>query len=375
MSDRRKRKQKKIMIACGGTAGHIFPGLTLAEELSRRHRGSVNISFVTSDNSLAQKLLKKSGYHFYTIPVKGLKKRSVLGNIDFMSALFAGAAESVGIVLKEKPDCFVAFGSYVSGLPFMVASLLKIPTIIHEQNMVMGKANRIMRRFATKVALSFPRRSAAVADDKVVVTGNPIRHSAVKGSSREKARIFLGLAVDKFTILVIGGSQGSRAVNSAVIGALKDMDKLLRSKMQIIHIAGEEDYKRLRGEYENISNLSYKVYPFSSDMGTLYSAADIAVSRAGASAIFELCAHRIPAILIPYPFAEGHQSENAKFLSDRNAAVMMEEKNLCRDSLKYAILRFLEDANLRALMRKKLRNLAIPAAAEKLADEVDALLC
>lgn len=374
MSDKRKKKQKKIMIACGGTAGHIFPGLTLAEELLRRHRGRVNISFVTSDNSLAQKLLKKSGHRFYTIPVKGMKKRSVLGNLDFMSALFAGAAESVGIVLKEKPDCFVAFGSYVSGLPFMVASLLKIPTIIHEQNMVMGKANRIMRRFATKVALSFPRKSA-LADDKVVVTGNPIRQSASKGSGHEKARMSLGLAEDKFTMLVMGGSQGSRAVNLAVIGALKDMDKSLRSKMQIIHIAGEEDYKRLRGEYQNISNLSYKVYPFSSDMGTLYSAADIAVSRAGASAIFELCAHRIPAILIPYPFAEGHQLENAKFLSDRNAAVIIEEKNLCRDSLKYAILRFLEDANLRALMRKKLKNLAIPCAAEKLADEVDALLC
>lgn len=374
MSDKRGSSRKNIMIACGGTAGHIFPGLTLAEELVKRHSGDVNISFITSDNGLAQKLLRESGYSFYTLPVKGMKKRSILGNIDFVTSLFAGAAKSMGVVFKEKPDCFVAFGSYISGPPFVAASLLRIPTIIHEQNVIMGKANRFMRRFATKVALSFPPYPESQKDN-VVITGNPIREAALKESGRERALNLLGMVVDKFTVLVIGGSQGSRALNSAAAAALKDMDKLLRQKIQVIHIAGEEDCKRLEEEYGNIGYISCKVYPFFSDMGTVYSAADIAVSRAGASVVFELCAHRTPSILIPYPFAEGHQVENAKFLADRNAAIMIEEKSLSKDSLKYAILRLLEDGNLRDLMRKRLGNLARPDAARKLADEVEALLC
>ncbi|MDP2913711.1 MAG: UDP-N-acetylglucosamine--N-acetylmuramyl-(pentapeptide) pyrophosphoryl-undecaprenol N-acetylglucosamine transferase, partial [Candidatus Omnitrophota bacterium] len=266
-----------------------------------------------------------------------------------------------------------AFGSYVSGPPFIAASLMKIPTIIHEQNMIMGRTNRFISRFATKIALSFPQ-STVIWKDNMVVTGNPIRETAARKSDREKALNLLGMAGDKFTVLVIGGSQGSRAVNSMTVAALKDMDRLLRRKIQVLHIAGEANYKRLRSEYQSIGGLSYKTYPFFEDMGIAYSVADIAISRAGASAIFELCAHMIPSILIPYPFAEGHQVKNAKFLSDRNAAVTIEEKNLSKESLKYAILRFLEDANLRDLMRKRLGNFAIPEAARKLADEVSALV-
>ncbi|MDD5680570.1 MAG: undecaprenyldiphospho-muramoylpentapeptide beta-N-acetylglucosaminyltransferase [Candidatus Omnitrophica bacterium] len=373
MSDKHKGRRKNIIIACGGTAGHIFPGLTLAGELRKRYSDRMRISFITSNNSLAQRLFYESGYNFYTLPVKGAKKRSVFGNIDFMTSLFAAAAKSMNIVFREKPDCLIAFGSYVSGPPFVAASLMKIPTIIHEQNMIMGKTNRFMSRFATKIALSFPQ-SPAIQKDNIVVTGNPIRETAARKSDREKALNLLGMAGDKFTILVIGGSQGSRSVNSMTVAALKDMDRLLRRRIQVLHIAGEENYKRLRSEYQSIGDLAYKTYPFFEDMGIAYSVADIAISRAGASAIFELCTHMIPSILIPYPFAEGHQIKNAKFLSDRNAAVTIEEKNLSKESLKYAILRFLEDANLRDLMRKRLGNFAIPEAARKLADEVGALV-
>jgi len=374
MSDKKGDNKKNIIIACGGTAGHIFPGLTLAEELLKRRSGNINISFITSDNGLAQKLLKESGYNFYTLPVKGLKKRSIFGNIDFVTSLFAGAVKSMDIVFKKRPDCFVAFGSYISGPPFMAASLLKIPTLVHEQNVTMGRANRLMRRFATKVALSFPTTNFESAKDNVVITGNPIRQAALKGGGREGARNLLGVTNDKFTILTVGGSQGSRAVNSAAIAAFKDMDKLLRSRIQIIHITGEEDYERLKAEYQKIDDLSNNIYPFFNDMGIVYSASDITISRAGASLVFELCAHKIPSILIPYPFAGGHQAENAKFLADRNAAIMIEEKNLSKDSLKSAILRLLENGNLRDLMRKRLGNLAAPDAASKLADEVEALL-
>lgn len=372
MSDKRRAKKKNIMIACGGTAGHIFPGLTLADELTKRHSGNISISFITSDNGLARKLFEGSGYNFHTLPVKGMKKRSIAGNIDFMTSLLAGALKSAGIVARERPACFVAFGSYVSGPPFVAASLMKIPTIIHEQNMTMGRANKMMCRFATKVALSFPQ-AAGMGKNNVVVTGNPIRQTAIKETSCEKARGLLGMAPDKFTVLVIGGSQGSRFINFSSVAVFKDMDRLLRRRIQVMHIAGEDDCKKIESGYRNIGDLSYKVYPFFSDIGAAYSAADIAIARAGASTIFELCSHKVPAILIPYPFASGHQVENAKFLSERNAAILIEEKNLSRESLKYAVLKLLEDANLRRLMRRRLENLAASDAAQKLADEVGLL--
>ena len=372
MSDNLHTKKKNIIIACGGTAGHVFPGLTLAAELMKRHNSNVSISFITSNNSLARKLLQESGYSFYTLPVKGIKKRSVFGNIDFAASLFTGALKSMDIIFKERPDCFVAFGSYVSGPPFVAASLLKIPTIIHEQNIMMGRANKLMKRFATKVALSFPQSSEA-GKDNVFVTGNLIREAAARAISREEACNSLGIAGDKFAVLVIGGSQGSKAINSAAIAAFKDMDKILQRRMQVLHITGEGNYERLKEEYRDICDLSSKVYPFFDDMGIIYSAADIAVSRAGGSAIFELCTHGIPSILVPYPFADAHQVENAKFLVGRNAAVLIEEKNLSGESLKHAVLRFLDNANFRELMRKRLGSFVAPDAARKLADEVSAL--
>ncbi|MFH0840196.1 MAG: undecaprenyldiphospho-muramoylpentapeptide beta-N-acetylglucosaminyltransferase [Candidatus Omnitrophota bacterium] len=373
MSDKREKKRKRIIIACGGTAGHIFPGITLAEELLKRHRDNLSISFITSENLLAKRLLEESGYDFYTLPVKGMERRSFAGNVDFIKSLFTGAVKSAGIVFREKPDCFVAFGSYVSGPPFVAASLLKVPTIIHEQNITMGRANRLMRNFATKVALSFPSNGKRKRKN-MVVTGNPIRRSAAKISAREKALDFLEMDKSKFTILVTGGSQGSGRINAVLLDVFRGMDELLRRRIQVIHISGDNDYDMVRDAYEKIGGVSYGVYSFFKDMGAAYSAADATISRAGASSIFELCLHKMPSILIPYPFAGGHQADNAKYLTDRNAAIMIEEKNLSAESLKAAILRLLEDSALRYLMKRKLANLSMREAAEKLADEVETLL-
>lgn len=372
MSDKREKRQKRIVIACGGTAGHIFPALSLAEELLERHRDNLSISFITSENLLARRLLEESGHNFYTLPVKGMERRSFAGNVDFITSLFTGAVRSAGIVFKEKPDCFVAFGSYVSGPPFAAASLLRVPTIIHEQNITMGRANRLMRRFAVKIALSFPP-GAEDRRNNTVVTGNPIRRSAAKITARENALNFLGADKNKFTILVTGGSQGSQKINSVMPDVFAVMDELLRRRIQVIHISGSGDYDRVKRAYEKIEAISGRVYSFLGDMGMAYSAADITVSRAGASSIFELCLRKMPSILIPYPFAGGHQAENAKYLVDRNAAVMIEERRLSAESLKAAILRLMEDSALRDMMKRRLAGLSTPDAAEKLADEVSLL--
>ncbi len=368
MSDKRNLRQKKIIIACGGTAGHIFPGLTLAEELLRRYRDDLKISFITSENLLARRLLGESGYDFYTLPVKGIQKRSLAGNVNFVASLLSGAMKSAGIIFKEKPDCFVAFGSYISGPPFVAASLLSVPTIIHEQNTAMGRANRLMHRFATKVALSFP--TSGRQKKNIVVTGNPVRPSAAKISARDVALNLLEMDKHKFTILVVGGSQGSQRINSVALDTFSGMDELLRRRIQVIHISGDSDYEKVRAAYGRMGGISYRAYSFFGEMGIAYSAADMAISRAGASSIFELSTHKMPSILVPYPFAEGHQVENARYLAERNAAIMIEERNLSVESLKAATLRLMEDNTVRDLMKKRLAALSAPAAAEKLADEV-----
>jgi UDP-N-acetylmuramate--alanine ligase len=354
MSSKNDTKRKKIYIACGGSAGHIFPGLALAEELIRRYRDEVKISFLTSDNRLGKTLLEESGYDFHALP----------------RSLFKSSLKSMKIIFQDRPDCFIGFGSYVAGPPFVAASLLKVPTLIHEQNLVMGKANRIMRHFATKVALSFPEKT--VPGKNIVITGNPTRESIARTENKMDAVDFLEMDRSKFTILIIGGSQGSRTVNSAAIDTFRNMERELRKKIQIIHISGDNDYEWLKKEYKNIDILC-RLYPFSGSMSTLYSAADIAISRAGASCIFELCSHKIPAVLIPYPYAGGHQLENAKFLLAKGAAAVIKEGELSEESLRSTIVKLMEGKGLRVSMSEKIGELASPGAAGRLANEVGAL--
>lgn len=367
MSDK-KIVRRKIYIACGGSAGHIFPGLALAEELLKRHGDAADITFLTSDNKLGHLLLRGSRFNFHTLPIRGLKKGSMRETLNFASGLIKGSLRSIAIIFSSRPDCFIGFGAYIAGPPFIAASLLRVPTLIHEQNARMGKANKIMRHLATKVALSFPENTKSKAKN-VVITGNPIRKSAASIHDKANAIHSLGMDHAKFTILIIGGSQGSHAINSRTIDMFRNMESELRESLQVIHLSGEKDYERLKKEYRDI-DISCKLYPFFNDMGIIYSATDASISRAGASVISELCAHKIPSILIPYPFAESHQVQNASLLATKGAAIVIEENRLSKTSLSSAIAKLMNKSDLRKSMSEEIGALANLDAAERLADEV-----
>jgi UDP-N-acetylglucosamine--N-acetylmuramyl-(pentapeptide) pyrophosphoryl-undecaprenol N-acetylglucosamine transferase len=371
MSDIKDTRKKKICIACGGSAGHIFPGLTLGRELVRRYGGDVEISFLTSDNKLGQTLLQESGFSFHALPLKSLQTGSVQQKIVFIVSLFKGSLKSMKIILSDRPDCFIGFGSYIAGPPFIAASFLGVPTLIHEQNTVMGRGNRIMKHFATRIALSFPEGYES-RKKNTVVTGNPIRESVAIIQDRRAAIKFLGMDYNKFTVLVIGGSQGSKTIDSATIDMFRNMERESRSRIQVIHLSGDKDYERLKRAYQNIE-VSYKLYPFFEDMGILYSASDISISRAGASVIFELCAHKIPSILIPYPYAGSHQVQNASFLETEGVAIMIEEKELTEASLNSAVLRLVGNKELRESLSERMGSIANLDAGKRLADEVGLL--
>ncbi|MBL7070693.1 MAG: undecaprenyldiphospho-muramoylpentapeptide beta-N-acetylglucosaminyltransferase [Candidatus Omnitrophica bacterium] len=366
------RDKKKIFIACGGSAGHIFPGLALAEEIIKDYGDSVEVSFLTTDNALGKSLLRESRFDFHTLPVKGLNIRSPGKLFSFAYSLIKGSLKSMRIIFSGKPDFFVGFGAYVAGPPFVASSLLGVPTLIHEQNAAMGRANRMMRAFATKVALSFPDDTGKPSKN-TVVTGNPISALAVNVQDKGVCREFLSLETDRFTVLVMGGSQGSSGINIITVDMFKNMDAGSKNKIQVVHICGESDYENVKAEYGK-TGMRHVVYPFFKGMGVVYSAADVAISRAGSSAIFELCAHRIPCILIPYPFAERHQTRNASFLGDRGAACVIDEKDLSEETLLSKLAELMKDGGLRDSMKAAMGSLAKTDAAKALSNEIGRLM-
>jgi len=363
--------RKKILIACGGSAGHIFPGLTLAREMNRCYGGEVDISFLTTDNELGRSLLGESGFRFRTLPVRGARGCSFREAAGFAYGMLKGSFMSLRLIRSEKPDCFVGFGAYAAGPPFLASLLLKVPTLIHEQNVSMGRANRIMRNFATKVALSFPEECMPVKPG-TVVTGNPIRRSALKTDDKKASRRALGLEEGRFTLLATGGSQGSGRINGIVPEALERGGAAIRDSLQVIHLAGKKDMGSVNKKYESMG-IIHRVFSFFNDMAVIYSAADAAVSRAGSSAIFELCARGIPTILIPYPFAGGHQIRNASYLRKRGAAIVIKESELTEERLSSSIACLMRDKENITAMKKAMAGLAVSDSAERLSLEVGRL--
>jgi len=252
--------------------------------------------------------------------------------VKFIQGIF----QSFFIVARYNPDICIGFGSYASlGIVF-AAYLNKIPTIIHEQNVKPGKANRFLSYFVNKILLSFPKsRDYFKKDKKIELVGNPLRLDLRKVDLL-KAKSHFGFKQDAFVLLVTGGSQGSSKINSIFIKSLVLLPKELKDNLAIIHIAGEKQRLLVENRYRQFS-FNARVYGFFEDMSFVYSASDLAISRSGAMTVAELSFFGLPAILIPYPFAGAHQVLNAKCLADSSKVVLLEEANFCPSCLAEAI--------------------------------------
>jgi len=351
----------KIIIATGGSGGHIFPALSLADELKKE----AEIVFVC-DRGKSQDTISNRGYE--AIPLSVVKP-SLKNIFPFSWRLIKSYGESAEIINTRQPHAVVGFGSYASFTTVLAASAKKIPTIIHEQNVVPGQANRVLSVFADRIATSFAESARYLPKQKIILTGCPIRRELLN-AYREEAFKKLGLSRDKFTILVLGGSQGSHNINVNTTEALKGLPD--KNRLQVIHITGEADCDLLKSRYQKIG-IEHCVFAFLPEMGYAYRLADLIISRAGASTIAEIALFSIPAILVPYPFARGHQMQNAKALSDKGAAVLIEEKNLFPAALK-DVLNLLQDRQLRERMSKASKEVAVPDAAKNLAQAVKDLI-
>ncbi|MCL5985920.1 MAG: UDP-N-acetylglucosamine--N-acetylmuramyl-(pentapeptide) pyrophosphoryl-undecaprenol N-acetylglucosamine transferase [Actinobacteria bacterium] len=319
---------KRLLICAGGTGGHIYPAASVIKKV-KENAGEIELGFIGSVRDEGLKTIKKIEARKYFMRIRSFERRPSLSWIPSFFSLIRAFFSVMGYIRNFNPDAVLGFGGYVSA-PVMLASLvLRIPYMIHEQNLVPGRANRMFARFAKVFFASFAETRDYLPERVTFVcTGNPIKYSG--WTSKEEARADFGLDVDRITVGLFGGSRGSASINGLVFGYLGRM--LLAREAQILHIAGFDERRLFEGD-------RYIRMDYLEDMQNFYSACDLIICRAGASTIAELKHFRKPAVLIPYPYAVGdHQQRNAEHLARAGCAIVLNDLKMSADMEKHADL-------------------------------------
>lgn len=354
----------RVLVATGASGGHIFPAISFISALKEQAK-EIDALLVLPQRSLKAGILPK-GYKTKYISTSTLTLGINSRNLIALSKFFKGLWEGLRIVLEFKPDLVVGFGSLDSIPCLFFAWLFRIKTLIHEQNVLPGRANRLLAKLVDRVAVSFDKTKLYlnINQERIVVTGNPLRRELVI-IDKTAGLDYLGLDKDKFTILVMGGSQGSQRINLAFLDALLRLTDY--TLFQVIHICGKRDYDATKDKYKNFP-LRVKVFSFLEQMQYAYSVSDLAVCRAGATTIAELIYFNLPAIIIPYPFAYAHQYNNAKELEERKSAVIINDKDLETDSFKELLCALINNPLKAGIMRSNYGYVSGNCAARQLAE-------
>ncbi|MEI7638405.1 MAG: undecaprenyldiphospho-muramoylpentapeptide beta-N-acetylglucosaminyltransferase [Syntrophus sp. (in: bacteria)] len=311
-----------MMIAGGGTGGHLFPGIAIAEAFLKKDREN-EVLFVGTDRGLEKRVLKDLGYSLETLDIEGIKGRSWKRSMQAAFKIPGSMMQAYTIISKYSPDVVIGVGGYASGPTVLTAHFMGIKTAIAEQNALPGVTNRILSKFVDKIFLSFPDRGQWFPEARSVVTGNPIRASFAAAPKMPKKKE----EEEPFQILIFGGSQGAHAINMAVLAAAAELERS-REKLKFVHQTGERDVQEIKDAYKSL-NMSAEVHPFIMDMAKAYQEADLLICRAGATSVAEITATGKAAILVPFPFAiNDHQTKNAEILVHAQAAIMIPEKDL-----------------------------------------------
>ncbi len=361
----------KIVIAGGGTGGHLFPGIAIAQEFEARNAAS-RIIFMSTGNPLERSVLSKTGYRLQTITAAGIKGLGLWNQIRSGLKIPKGILEANRILKKISPDLTIGLGSYSAGPVVFAAWLRRIPIVVHEQNILPGITNRILSRFATRIYISFKNTRSHMDPQKVHWTGNPVRQDILDSAARIIDPKTDESGTKPFTVLIIGGSQGAHRINMAVIEALDHLREL--EHLHFVHQTGQADEQPVREAYRR-SKVDGTVQAFFDNMAGQYGRADLIICRAGATTVAEITALGKAAIFIPFPFAaDNHQVLNAGSLSDVGAAEILTEKNLSGKILSEKIAYYaahpaeLENMSAKALQFGK------PDAARNIVDDCYRLL-
>ncbi len=355
----------RVLIASGGTGGHLFPAISLAEELKGRNPDNI-IWFVTSKKGIDSKVISKRGFEFSVLKVDAVTFRLDYKNLLSIARLIKAFFDCLLLILRFRPDVVIGFGGYVS-FPVMVAGLfLKKKTLIHEQNVKPGRANRCLAYFVDRIAISFEKTQEFLRNKNVSLTGNPLRREFFN-IDRQTAIGRLSISDDKFRVLVIGGSQGAHRLNMLIPEAVSMLNGLLRDKLQLMHITGNKDYNLVSESYGRVG-VDAMVFSFLDEIGLAYLASDLVIARSGATTICEILFFKLPSILIPYPYAMAHQSLNARVLEEAGCCMLREETDLSKGELKNLLLELYNNRALLKRMSENCNKLFVKDSAKKLAD-------
>lgn len=356
----------RIAIAGGGTGGHLFPGVAIAEEFRRRDSAS-DVLFIGTNRGLEARVLPQIGFDLATLDVEGVKGRGIVRSVAALAKIPRSLLQSRRIIGRFAPDVVIGVGGYASGPAVLAAHFMGLPTAIAEQNAIPGETNRILGKFADRIFVSFPETARRFRPDRVRVTGNPIRAAITAAPKRARK------PGDPLTLLVFGGSQGAHRINLAVLEALPHLAEL-KERIRIIHQTGKDDLERVKKGYGDHS-MGAEVLPFITDMASAYGKADLLVCRAGATSIAEITASGKAAVFIPFPHAvNDHQTKNAELLVNRGAAEMIPESELSGESLSGVIRRLAQSPAVIEEMGRKAAELGNVRAAADIVDECVALV-
>lgn len=353
---------KTLMIAGGGTGGHIYPAIAIAREYTARDANRRAV-FVGTDYGLEKNIVPKAGFPLEFIQVGGLKGKGGLDLVRNLARLPLGFIQAFRLIGKHKPDAVLGVGGYSSGPVLIAAVLRRVPSIIHEANAFPGLANRGVSRFVTAVAVAFDEALPRLGRKDGAVTGNPIRKEFFEASSQQPTT-----NTRQPRLLIFGGSQGSRVINNAILSALP----LLEPTFEIVHQTGPTDHEKVLAAYNETKFANARVVPYLDPMVDELAAADLVVCRAGAMTLGELAAVGKAAILIPFAAAtNNHQEVNARVVEKAGGAIVITEKELSAERLANAIRDVMSDPQRAARMSDAAKTLAVPDATKKIVDLIE----
>ncbi|MBK9479173.1 MAG: undecaprenyldiphospho-muramoylpentapeptide beta-N-acetylglucosaminyltransferase [Bacteroidetes bacterium] len=357
----------KVIISGGGTGGHIFPAIAIANALKEKYN-RVEILFVGAEGKMEMEKVPAAGYKIVGLNISGLQRKSILKNLSFPFKLFSSVRKSKTIIREFKPNVVVGVGGFASGPLLYAATKMGIPALIQEQNSYPGITNKFLAKKAKRICVAYDGMEKYFPKEKIILTGNPVRQDIKNlAGKRERGMEFFGLEASKKTVLVIGGSLGARSINEAIKSFLPEFEK---NKVQLIWQTGTTFKAVADKAAADYTNCTIRVHDFISKMDYAYAVADVVVSRAGASSVSELCVVDKAAILIPYPFAaEDHQTSNAQALVTHHAAILIKDADVS-ENLPSTLFDLLANDDKRKKLEENILKLAFRDAAEVIASEV-----
>ena len=356
-----------VIISGGGTGGHIYPAIAIANEIKLRYP-EANILFIGAKDKMEMEKVPQAGYDIEGLWISGIQRKLTLTNLMFPFKLISSLFKANGIIRKFKPDVVIGTGGFASGPTLMVANQKGIPTLVQEQNSYPGITNKLLAKKANKICVAYDNLERFFSSEKMIKTGNPVRQDLLLvHAKKEEAKEFFKLNTDKKTVLVIGGSLGARKINELVANQL---EFLMGQDVQVIWQCGKlyfEDYK----QFNDIENV--QVHQFLNRMDLAYAAANFIISRAGASSVSELCIVGKPVIFIPSPnVAEDHQTKNAKSIVDKHAAILIKESEL--ETFPVVFETLLKDKGKQESLSENIKELALPNATTNIVNEIEKLI-